>query len=350
VALHADGHTPTLTVVADWLLHNGGDPTTCHPLMDTGTGAIAKHLADVIRYSRLRRLAEVTAEATDAAVNLADPDDIIAELATAIAVTRRTGDLPDCLYSFDDLIDRPSAEQAPWVIEGLLREGWRVVLVAAEGSGKMTWLRQIALCAANGVHPMTWQDIPPVDTLVVDLENPLDVVHDGAARIIGQVRKEQGDEYRKHGAWLFHEPGGMDLRNRADRAKLEVTLAEVRPKLVVVGPLYKAFRRGKGESDEDAAGAVAAVLDDLRTRFGFALLVEHHAPKGSGIAGRDLVPFGSSLWLRWPEFGLTLEATDSTKRFKVGRFRRDRVEAVWPREIEWAQRFPFNATFDRSMP
>jgi replicative DNA helicase len=247
------------------------------------------------------------------------------------------------------LVDRPVSDHAPWVIDGLLREGWRVVLVASEGSGKMTWLRQIALCAANGVHPLTWKACEPVETLVVDLENPLDVVYEGAQRIVGQVRKEQGDDYRKHGAWLFHQPGGVDLRSRADRARLEVALCEVRPKVVVVGPLYKAFRRGKGESDEEAASAVAAVFDDLRSRFGFALLIEHHAPKGA-MSGRDLVPFGSSLWMRWPEFGLTLEPTGNPREFTVGRFRKDRVAGAWPRSISWAQRFPFSSTFDGAMP
>lgn len=348
VELHGQGHTPTHAVVGDYLRHNGGDPAWVASLLDAGTGAIRKHQSDVLRYSRLRSILTAAQEAQEAATDLVDPDEVAEQLLAALVSARRVdGSDVHGLMSFDDLVDMPEADQAPWVIEGLLREGWRVVVVAAEGSGKMTWLRQIALCASQGVHPLTWRSIPAVRTLVVDLENPVDSVQEGAGRVVHQLRKESGDGYQRYESWLLHEPGGMDLRKRADRARLEATLDMVRPSLVVIGPLYKAFRRGKGETDEEAASAVAEVLDDLRTRFRFALLLEHHAPKGGG-GFRDLVPFGSSLWMRWPEFGLTLEPTDTKQRFRVGRFRRDRVTADWPTEIEWAQRYPFAARFDHA--
>jgi hypothetical protein len=348
VALYGDGHSPTHAVVGDYLRHTGGDPAVVAGLLDCGTGAVNKHLSDVLRYSRLRSLLAAASEAEQACKNLVDPDTVADELAAALVATHRVvGGGVDGLASFDDVVDTPAAEQAPWVIEGLLREGWRTVLVAAEGSGKMTWLRQIALCASQGVHPLTWRPIPAVRTLVVDLENPIDAVQDGAGRVVKQLRKESGEDYERHAAWLLHEPGGMDLRRRGDKARFEAALDSVRPRLVVVGPLYKAFHRGKGETDEEAAASVAEVFDDLRTRFKFALLLEHHAPKG-GAGYRDMVPFGSSLWMRWPEFGLTLEATDVKEQFRVGRFRRDRVVADWPTQLEWAQRFPFAARFDHS--
>ena len=164
VELHAQGHSPTHAVVGDHLRHTGGDPKFVADLLDCGTGAIRKHQADVLRYSRLRSIHQAASEAADAAVALADPDEVADLLSTALVATRRIdGDAVDGLIAFDDLVDTPAAEQAPWIIDGLLREGWRVVLVAAEGSGKMTWLRQIALCAAQGVHPLTWKPIPAVD-------------------------------------------------------------------------------------------------------------------------------------------------------------------------------------------
>lgn len=345
--LHAEGVSPTPEAVGDRIKHGGGDPAVVFDAVAAGQADVGTQAEHVARYSSARRLIAACSHAAQQARELVDPDDVLDALAADLgSVPRRRGDELPGLYSFDELRDRPVEESAPWVIEGLLREGWRAVLVAAEGAGKMTLLRQIALQAAQGVHPFTLKPIDRVPALVVDLENPLDSIQNESARVTDRLRSEVGDLYRDHEAWLWHQPAGVNLRSRPDRARLEAALELVQPRIVVLGPLYKAFRRGKGETDEDAAGEVASVLDGLRDRFGFALLVEHHAPKGS-MAGRDMVPFGSSLWLRWPEFGLTLETTEHDKRFRVGRFRRDRVHGLWPEFVEWGARFPFIATMPR---
>src|SRR5690606_19003925 len=104
---------------------------------------------------------------------------------------------------------------------------------------------------------------------------------------------------------LLSRTEGVDLRRRSARTELHRAIEEHRPALVVAGPLYKMFSRAPQESDEQAAMGIMQVLDELRGRFGFALVLEHHAPKGSTMA-RDLFPIGSSAWMRWPEFGWTL--------------------------------------------
>lgn len=347
--MHHGGVTPSSQAVGNHLKHHGGDPSIVIDLLDHGTGNWRKHAGDVVRYATSRRRHALLANAAADLLKLEDPDVVVDELLSSLAATRRhSGTDVDGLRSFDDLVGTETVESAPWVIPGLLREGWRALLVAAEGAGKMTLLRQMALLAAQGIHPLSFATIDPVNTLVIDLENPLDTIHEAATRLVGGAKNQLGvDLYREHGAWLLHRPGGVNLRSRSDRALVEGAIEFVRPSLVVIGPLYKAFRRRPNENDEDAAADTAAVLDDLRTRHRFALLVEHHAPKGS-YGARDLAPFGSSLWMRWPEFGLTLEPTDSPKVFTLGRFRRDRVEADWPREVAWGQRYPFVAHYDHN--
>ena len=106
------------------------------------------------------------------------------------------------------------------------------------------------------------------------------------------------------------------------------------------GPLYKLYRRHGREDMEQAALDFTEKLDDLRVRYNFALILEHHAPKSNGGGFRELNPFGSSLWLRWPEFGITLEPkgnyspTDDKFSVEIGRFRRDREVADWPDELD----------------
>jgi hypothetical protein len=54
---------------------------------------------------------------------------------------------------------------------------------------------------------------------------------------------------------------------------LEREVEAHRPELVVLGPLYKTTIRTRGEDFEQMAEGVQHVLDDLRTRYGFALLM-----------------------------------------------------------------------------
>ena len=65
-------------------------------------------------------------------------------------------------------------------------------------------------------------------------------------------------------------------------------------------------------------------------------------------------PFGSSVLLRWPEFGITLEPdgnplpNEQFMTMNVGRFRRDREPADWPDQISrgaMGQRTAWNPRF-----
>lgn len=186
-----------------------------------------------------------------------------------------------------------------------------------------TLLRQWTSMVAHGVHPFQSNvAIPPQTTLLVDLENPERVIRAG-------LRAMKAQPPNMH---ILARPGGIDLRSRRDRSLLHRVCERIQPRLITIGPLYKMHRPGKGENDEDAAIAVQGILDELRIRFGCALLIEHHAPKGSDVF-RKLVPFGSSAWLRWPEFGWQLIPYDEVQdmpsergtSLQLGAFRGDRV-------------------------
>ena len=95
------------------------------------------------------------------------------------------------------------------------------------------------------------------------------------------------------------------------------------------------YQRKGGESYEDSADEAMAVLDDLRTKYEFALYMEHHAAKGKSGENRDLAPMGSQRWMAWPEIGISLykDKQDPTT-FDVKRFRGDRLSGVrWPDRI-----------------
>lgn len=305
------------------------------------TGAWRAHAG---RVADLRARRELLGTLTDAAGQATDPAVDVGDLVAGVlrrldSIDRPASRVPTSLSTLDVVADR-SVDTSPWVVPGLLRQGWRAVVVGLEGSGKSVLARQFAVCTAAGIHPLHYKPIPPLATLLVDLENPADVVTSGAK----QLRDQSGRLGMK--SWVWEEPGGIDLASRRHRAELDAICAATNPSLVCLGPMYKAFHAGGKVTEEQAVREVQSVLDDLRTRHGFALLLEHHAPHDASngtSAGRRLRPYGSSLWLRWPEFGLGLQPDEKHPRkvMHLKRWRGDRTAASWPDRIEHGTTWPW---------
>lgn len=301
----------------------------------------------VVEHATLRRLIGIAADISQAAFD--QPDDVPELVDRAkgwLAEVEIPGTAPGGVWSLDDFI---AVDEDPydWVIPDLLEKGDRVILVAPEGYGKTMLYRQFAILAGQGQHPLNNQPMRPVRSLLVDLENPERIVRRTTRAIIGTAQRNRGDSYVPDRAWLWHQPAGINLRTRAGVAALDSVLRETRPELVCMGPLYKAFRAKSGEDDEKVAGEVTAALDDLRVRHGFALMLEHHAPKGAHGA-RDMVPFGSSVWMRWPEFGPALTPEKAGKRDVLmwGDWRGPRDIRRWPTKISRGAAWPWDATFE----
>lgn len=249
------------------------------------------------------------------------------------------------LYGFEEFMTYAEQTEVsrPWISKGLFKPRWRCMIVAAEGVGKGVLMRQLALHIAAGRDPWGWPDDewawqPPARVLYADVENPLEAIQQQfkLANRDPRVMRDAMDAGMLHLWWREH---GVDLRQRRARAEFEAVLQRVRPEIVFMGPMYKLFRKDKREDTEQVAIEVAEVFDDLRVRYDFALVLEHHAPSASGGGYREMKPFGSSVWQRWPEFGIALDvkngASMTTDRFEVevGRFRRDRLIADWPTEL-----------------
>lgn len=224
---------------------------------------------------------------------------------------------------------------APVVIPGMMHQDYRTIVVAEEGAGKSLMLRTIAMSASQGFHPFSHQEIKPIRALVVDLENPAQAILQTAEPFDRHLQMRNPSGYDSERFRVWRRPGGIEIRRLADRAELQREIAFHRPDLVCIGPIYKMYRRGANESYEDSADEAMGVLDDLRMKYGFALVLEHHAAKGRAGEKRDLTPMGSQRWMAWPEIGISLykEASDPTV-LNVKRYRGDRLTGVnWPDRI-----------------
>ncbi|KAA0022079.1 AAA family ATPase [Antrihabitans cavernicola] len=252
---------------------------------------------------------------------------------------------PD-LLGMGEFLAQPSTYD--WLVPGLLERMDRVVITGAEGGGKSVLCTQIAACLAGGVHPFTGRVMGDGDkgvrVLVLDCENSPNQSRRRYRWVVERVKHvrkifdHDPIDWSKQMAIDFR-PGGIDLLGSRDRAWIEHSVQAFEPDLVVLGPLYKLHF--EDPNAEAPARKVSGVLDGLRERYGFALLTEAHSGKGktadnAGREVRTVAPVGSSMWLRWPEFGFGLRrAPDDPGEARasivdVVPWRGAREERAWP--------------------
>lgn len=230
-----------------------------------------------------------------------------------------------------------------WLIPGLIERMDRLILTGGEGAGKSTFVRQIAVLASAGLHPITFKTIDPVRVLVIDAENS-EKQWRRNARPLATKAKLQGMQDPADHLQIACIPR-LDISTEKDLGAIHRLVDEHKPDILVIGPLYRLIPRAIN-SDDDAAPMLAA-LDSLRAR-GLALIMEAHAGHATTKGGdRDLRPRGSSALMGWPEFGfgLALDPNEQNLAHLV-RWRGDRDERDWPTVIRRGGEWPW--TDDRN--
>jgi hypothetical protein len=252
-----------------------------------------------------------------------------------------TSDEPPKVDLAPDLWEFIGQEDPPieWVIPGLLERADRLVLTGFEGLGKSMLTRQLAVCAAAGIHPFDWAEhYDPRRVLVIDCENterqsrrkfrPL-----AAASIKAQRRVPDG------GLRLIHRSEGIDLTRESDAAWLLERITAHEPDLLIIGSFYRLHAADM--NDERAARKVVGVLDAARIKADCALVIEAHAGHGEAGKKRSVRPVGSSLLLRWPEFGYGIAPAEDPppgqpcRDVHVKPWRGARDERNWPTRLTW---------------
>lgn len=250
-------------------------------------------------------------------------------------------DLAPDLWEFIGVDD---TEERDWVVPGLLERGDRLVWTGFEGLGKSMFIRQLAVTVAAGLDPFLLAEVEPRRVLLIDCENserqsrhkfrPL-----AAASINSRRRVPDG------GLRLIHRPEGLDLTRADDRAWLLERVTAHQPDLLMIGPFYRLHAANINE--EQAARTTVAALDAARVAVDCALVVEAHAGHGEHGKNRSVRPLGSSLLLRWPEFGYGIapagepDADGKTRHVHVKPWRGDRDERSWPTELVWGDPWPW---------
>lgn len=288
------------------------------------TPADAEHYADIVRQLAQRRAIiaagqHIMQRGFDPTAG--DSADLAEEAVTLTREVRdegrAAGDTP--VMDMHDFLT--TVDTYDWVIPGLLERGDRMILTAGEGGGKSVLLRQIAVATAAGINPFTIEpsEYGPQKVLVLDCENsePQNRRHyrplvNAASRVHMPVKRGQ--------IHIDCRPEGVDLTRAAGRAWLMRRVETVMPDLLVIGPIYQLHTGDP--SSEDHARRVTTALNEARLTANCAMVMEAHAPHGNGFGPRALRPAGSSLWLRWPEFGFGLRPVEDERSAEEDRARR----------------------------
>lgn len=348
LAGRSDPHEPV--AVADELTRTGeigrvGGAGYLHTLMAmVPTGLNAGFYARLVREHATRRKLDEVGLRLSQLANEADgtPEEILFRAEAELEHLAHNVHADDGAMNIGSFVaaDMPFGDP---VIPGLLHEQERIIVVAGEGSGKTYLLMQAGVMSAAGLHVFTAEEIPPVRTLIVDLENPSATTQRRSKMLLTQAEKTFGwDESR---CWIWSKPGGLDLREAADQRALMSVIEKAQPKLICAGPIYK-MSVDRGERGEQLHGSVTSFWDRVRERLGAALWLEHHPPLGTA-GRREMRPVGTGLWLRWCEFGLGLTPSlEYQGSLNVGTFRGHREEGrVWPYRLDRGHPWPWTAVY-----
>lgn len=239
-----------------------------------------------------------------------------------------TDSADDALQDIYDLLAKPD-EPYDWVIEHLVERCDRIIVTGGEGKGKSTLLRQFGIRAAAGIHPFTDDEIDPVRVLHVDLENSERQIRRKTRPLVDLANKDA--ELERQQMFVVPRPQGLNLFNPPDLAWLADQVDRHQPDILLIGPLYK---MADGDPTEEGhAKAISGALDAIRVAYNCAVIIEAHSPHGQG-KDRPIRPYGASLWLRWPEFGIGL-----TDGGQLLHWRGQRDERNWPAALKRSEEY-----------
>lgn len=217
---------------------------------------------------------------------------------------------------------RHSEKSESWLIDGWMPRGSITYITSPPGVGKTWVMTDLAVSVASGKPFLGVGKIEkqgPV--LYIQQEDPPEVVWERIALVMRakldiKTPLEIGDEWTPAPLLpiYFHEDGSLRFEDSKMLEGLEKRIAQIRPALVVIDPLYAAVRM-----DDFGTKAVTEHMPILRTwrvKYGCAFAIAHHTKKSSEGFDRANM-WGSTFFDASQETGFQIRKLDGERHSVV---------------------------------
>jgi replicative DNA helicase len=270
-----------------------------------GQYGTASFCAQKVREAANRR--RITASVTRAYQALTgastDVESVVAALSVDLDVAEASLSSGLSTVTFDEVMNTPD-ESRPWVVPDMLRTNERLMLTGPEGGGKSVLIAQLCLGASMGLNTMSLgiDTHEPVRVLMLDVENDRLQIKANMRKVYPYLRELSGG-VKPDIEWI--DVRDIDLSDPVERQKVIRLAKERQPQLLYMGSLYKLAP--EGDKVDQQFGHVSRTVDRIRAETGSSILIEAHTGHGmQNDRNGTMRPYGSSMWLRWPEFGIAM--------------------------------------------
>jgi hypothetical protein len=288
----------------------------------------ATYCANGVREAANRRRLESTLNrALSMSVNMnREVDEILATLTTELDTTHANISSGLTTVDFNDVINAQD-DLRPWIMPNMLRTNERMIITGPEGGGKSVLVAQMCLGAAMGINTLSaaFDKHEPLRVLMLDVENDRLQVRNNMRKVY-PVLKEMND-VQPNIEWVDIQH--IDLADPVEQQKVIKLAKERQPQLMYMGSLYRLAP--EGEKVDAAFTNISRTVDRIRAETGASVLLEAHAGHGLSNDRNGMRPYGSSMWMRWPEFGFGMVRHNQSGNIQLKNWRGHRSDdRNWP--------------------
>ena len=286
------------------------------------------YCANAVREAANRRRLEATLnKALNMSVNMnRDVEEILSTLVTDLDTSQAHISSGLTTVNFDDVINAED-DLRPWIMPNMLRTNERMIITGPEGGGKSVLVAQMCLGASMGINTMSanLDKHEPLRVLMLDVENDRLQVRNNMRKIYSTLREM--NDVTPNIEWIDSQH--IDLSDPVEQQKVVRIAKEKRPQLMYMGSLYRLAP--EGDKVDAAFTHVSRTVDRIRAETGASVLLEAHAGHGLSNDRNGMRPYGSSMWLRWPEFGFGMVRHNQSGNIQLKNWRGNRSDdRQWP--------------------
>lgn len=255
-----------------------------------------------------------------------DVEDIVSTLVTELDMTQANISSGLTTVNFDDVINAPD-DLRPWIMPNMLRTNERLIITGPEGGGKSVLVAQMCLGASMGINTLSagMDKHEPLRVLMLDVENDRLQVRNNMRKIYPTL--QEMNNVQPSIEWIDCQY--TDLSDPVEQQKVVRIAKEKRPQLMYMGSLYRLAP--EGDKVDAAFTNISRTVDRIRSETGASVLLEAHAGHGLSNDRNGMRPYGSSMWLRWPEFGLGMVRHKQSNNIELKNWRGHRSDdRHWP--------------------